>query len=123
DDGRLAVPKVAFEVCHRINQATPITATALVTMALLGVEDRALTIREVGAIIDPLLEYVRLRGLPTTGDMPPGSTEPVRQALDALGSSGVVTRFDGGTEPVYSIGPDQHLVAAFYRNTATHFFV
>src|SRR5919198_4915824 len=43
---RNEVEKVAFEVCHRIGNATPITATSLVTLALLGVEDRALTLAE-----------------------------------------------------------------------------
>src|SRR5499427_2037197 len=47
DDGgpdaqRLAVQKMAFEVAVRINRVTPVTATALVTLALLGVRDRAL---------------------------------------------------------------------------------
>src|SRR5205807_9102442 len=39
-----AVERVAFEVCHRINRATPITEGALVALALLGAEDRALTL-------------------------------------------------------------------------------
>src|SRR6516162_513032 len=42
DAQRLALQKVAFEVAVRINQVTPVTATALVTLALLGVRDRAL---------------------------------------------------------------------------------
>jgi glycerol-3-phosphate O-acyltransferase len=35
----------------------------------------------------------------------------------------VVTVYDAGTEPVWGIGADQHLVAAFYRNTAIHILV
>ena len=30
---------------------------------------------------------------------------------------------DAGTEAVWGIGEDQHLVAAFYRNTAIHILV
>ena len=44
DAQRLAVQKMAFEVAVRINRVTPVTATALVTLALLGVRDRALTL-------------------------------------------------------------------------------
>jgi len=33
---------VAFEVCVGINRVTPVVATALVTLALLGVRDRAM---------------------------------------------------------------------------------
>src|SRR5262249_12823760 len=33
------------------------------------------------------------------------------------------TCYGGGTDPVYQIGRDQHLAAAYYRNTVIHFFV
>ena len=46
----------------------------------------------------------------------------MRGALDALVEHGVVTRWDGGTETVYAVGADQHLAAAYYRNTIVHFF-
>jgi glycerol-3-phosphate O-acyltransferase len=117
------VEKVAFEVCHRINRATPITPTSLVTLALLGIEDRALTLREVCSILAPLVDYVRRRELPTTGgavlDRPAG----VRSTLDALTAQGVVTCFAGGAEPVWTISPNRHLEAAFHRNTAAHLLV
>jgi glycerol-3-phosphate O-acyltransferase len=35
-------------------------------------------------------------------------------------SVGVVERFDGGPQTVWSIGPDRHHVAAFYRNGVLH---
>lgn len=38
-------------------------------------------------------------------------------------ASGVVSVYDAGTEAVWGIGEDQHLVAAFYRNTAIHILV
>jgi glycerol-3-phosphate O-acyltransferase len=118
-----SVERVAFEVCHRINRATPITETALVALALLGVDDRALTLNEIKLTLAPLQNYVRTRRLPTTGDVDLARSEGVRQALDALCRHGVVTRFDAGTEPVWSIGADRHLEAAFYRNSVVHFFV
>jgi glycerol-3-phosphate O-acyltransferase len=122
--GDLTVEKLAFEVCHRINQATPITPTALVTLALLGLGDRALTLREIQGILDPLLEYVERRKLPVAGGRVELSTsEGVRGTLQALVRHRVVTCFREGAEPVYAIGPDQHLVAAFYRNSVIHFFV
>jgi glycerol-3-phosphate O-acyltransferase len=117
------VEKVAFEVCHRINRATPITPTSLVTLALLGLEDRALTLREVCSILAPLVDYVRRRALPATGgpilDRPAG----VRSTLDALTAQGVVTCYAAGAEPVWTISPNRHLEAAFYRNSAAHLLV
>jgi glycerol-3-phosphate O-acyltransferase len=118
-----AVERVAFEVCHRINRATPITETALVALALLGAEDRALTLSEVRTTLAPLLRYVRRRRLPVTGELDLRVDPGVRQALDALGRHGIVRRYDGGIEPVWSIAPERHLEAAFYRNSIVHFFV
>ena len=118
---RNEVEKVAFEVCYRIGRATPITPTSLVTLALLGVEDRALTLAEGRRIVEPLLDYVERRRLPTTGDL--RSLESLRGALEALAKGGVVDAFEEGLEPVYSIGPERHLEAAFYRNGSVHFFV
>jgi glycerol-3-phosphate O-acyltransferase len=120
---RPAVVKTGLEVCHRINRVTPTTATALVTLALLGMEDRALTLAEIQAVLDPFLEYLAARGLPVPGELRVGRTGGTQRALRALSGNGVVTTFEGGVEPVYAIGRNQHLVAAFYRNSIIHFFV
>jgi glycerol-3-phosphate O-acyltransferase len=117
------VERVAFEVCHRINRATPLTDSALTAIALLGVEDRALTLEEVTMTLAPVLDYVHSRKLPRIGEVKLNTAEGVRTALDTLGRHGLVTRFDGGTEPVWSIGAERHLEAAFYRNSVLHFFV
>ena len=118
-----SLEKVAFEVCHRIGRATPITPSSLVTLALLGAEDRALTLAEVRSLLKPLLDYVERRALPTTGDLDLRRGAGVRSTLDALVAGGVVTCFGDGLEPVWRVGPDRHLEAAFYRNAAVHFFV
>ena len=47
----------------------------------------------------------------------------MRRVLGALAQQNVVTIYDGGEEPVYAIEQGQHLVAAFYRNSAIHHFV
>src|SRR5262249_57126662 len=47
----------------------------------------------------------------------------VRGVRGALARQQVVTVYDGGEEPVYAIEQGQHLVAAFYRNSAIHHFV
>ena len=47
----------------------------------------------------------------------------MQRALQELVASGVLTVFDAGTEPVWRIAPEQHLVAAFYRNTVIHMLV
>jgi glycerol-3-phosphate O-acyltransferase len=119
---RLAVPKVAFEVCNRINEATPVTAASLVTYALLDNGDRAVTGPEGLTVLEPLYGYIRQRGLPTTGEL---TVEQggLRDTLEQLVAENVVTRYDGGTETVYYVELAHQHEAAFYRNTIIHFFV
>ncbi|MDQ6778490.1 MAG: glycerol-3-phosphate 1-O-acyltransferase [Actinomycetota bacterium] len=118
-----AVERIGIEVSHRINRVTPITETALVALALLGGDDRALTLEEVRATLDPLLEHVRIRSLPTLGDLEIANPEGLRAALDALTRHGVAREYTGGSEWVWSISPERHLEAAFYRNSIVHFFL
>ena len=120
---RILVGKIAFEVLHRINRVTPITPTSLLTLALLGLGDRALTPAEIRSVLDPLLDYVAVRKLPQAGTVDLATPGGLRPALDALVTTKVVTRFAGGAEPVYGIGENQHLVAAYSRNRIIHFFV
>ena len=122
DAQRLAVQKMAFEVAVRINRVTPVTATALVTLALLGVRDRALTLAQVRGVLEPLRSFLAKRRLPHSDDAL-RSDAGVRRVLDALAQQAVVTVYTGGEEPVYAIERGQHLVAAFYRNSAFHHFM
>jgi len=122
DAWRLRLQKVAFEVAVRINRVTPATATALVTLALLGVRDRALTLGQVRRVLEPLRAYLAERGLPHSGEALHTETG-VSRVLGALAQQHVVTVYAGGDEPVYAIERGQHLVAAFYRNSAIHHFL
>ncbi len=124
DQPELAVQKLAFEVCVRINRATPITPTSFVTLTLLGTGDRALTVEQIGLAMGNLLEDVRRRKLPTTRELEDLETpDGIRRALGALQESGVVSCFDEGPEAVYAIERDRHHTAAYYRNAIIHFFV
>jgi len=116
-----AVERIAVEVSHGINLATPVMPTAAVCIALLAA-DRALTLDEVLTTIDPLAAYLRSRGWPTAGAANLTDRATVRRALQDLVRSGVLTSFKGETT-VWRIGPNQHLVAAVYRNSAIHVLV
>ncbi|BCN53451.1 hypothetical protein RE9425_18410 [Prescottella equi] len=123
DDFRLAIQKTGIEVSHRINEVTPITASSLVMLAFLGIEDRALTVPELGFILGPMVDYITARKLPTAGDVDLTNPQVIRKALFTHLDSGVLRRFDEGNERVYYLGKDQGLVAAFYRNNTIHFLV
>lgn len=120
--GRQVVERVALEICHRINQTTPVTATAAVCVAVLG-EDRALTLGEVCATVAPLAGYLRARGWPVAGGADLTDRATVSQTLHDLVGSGVLTCYSGGPKTVWGIGNDQHLIAGVYRNSAIHVLV
>lgn len=115
------VERVALEVCHRINLATPVTPTAAVCIALLAA-DRALTLDEVLATVEPLASYLSARGTATAGAANLTDRATVRRAVQDLTQSGVLESYRGDTT-VWGVAPSQHLTAAVYRNSAIHVLV
>jgi glycerol-3-phosphate O-acyltransferase len=120
---RRGIQKLGIEVMHRIDSVTPVTATGLVTLCLLGLGGRALTVAEIKATLDPLLDYVRRRNLPSVVELDLDRAGVIEQVLQTLVSNGVVTCYDKGTTAVYQVAEDQVLVAAFYRNNIIHFLI
>ncbi|OBG58146.1 MULTISPECIES: lysophospholipid acyltransferase [unclassified Mycobacterium] len=116
------IERIALDVEHRINRATPVTPTAVVSLALLGA-DRSLSISEVLATVRPLASYIAARNWTVAGAADLTNRSTIRWTLHQLVASGVVSVYDAGTEPVWGIGEDRHLVAAFYRNAAIHIVV
>jgi glycerol-3-phosphate O-acyltransferase len=119
----LALSKAAFEVCTRINRATPITANSIAMLALLGTDGWAVTLADAQRAITPIVAYVERRGLPGAESlMPLRTNEGLLGVLRTLVDHGVVDEF-AGRESVYRISPDHELAAAFYRNVVIHWFV
>ena len=118
-----AIPKLAFEVAVRLNEVTPITPTSLVALALLSADERSLSVAETVDMLDPYLDFVTRRDLPTSEKLGLDQPAKVEAILTELESHGVVESFVGKTATVYRIRHNQHLAAAYYRNTVIHFFV
>jgi len=123
DEDTIAVQKVAFEVSTRINDVTPVTGTSLAALVLLSHRGRALTLDEIFGELEEYLALAIGRRLPIAPSARLPDAESVRRILEALAGHNVVAIHRGGLQTVYSIGPDQHLAAAFYRNTIIHFFI
>jgi len=115
------IERVALEVSHRINCVTPVTTAAVLTLALLAA-DRALTVDELVEHAGPIVSYLDRRGAPLAGAARPDDRAHVVATLRELADADAVVCVEGRTQ-VWAIGPDQHLVAAFYRNTAAHLLV
>ena len=124
----LNLQKLAFEVCVRINRATPITPISLVALGLLGRGDRALSVEEAIGALRNLVSYVSKRRLTTTQELDLDTPDGMRRTLDQLVDNGVLTRFDFGTSIVYgAIGINLTLgidvkVAVSRLPTALQFF-
>lgn len=123
DEKNVAVQKIAFEMAVRVNRVTPLTATALVALVFLGEDDRAMTVAEVKATLADIAQYVKRRALPTTRALELETSAGIERALVAMVENGVFKRYAEGREALYGIAPNQHLAAAYYRNTVVHFFV
>lgn len=123
NEANVELQKLAFEVCVRINRATPITPVSLVCLALLSRGDRALTRTDMVEALTNLRGYVERRKLPTSEELDLDTPEGVARTMDVLVESGLLTIYDEGPDAVYGIAPNQHLGAAYYRNTIIHYFL
>ena len=120
---QILVATLAFEVAVRMNAATPITAVAIVTLVLLAGGNRAMSLDQVQTLARSGVALMRRRELEIVGRSDFDDPDDVRATLDELHQTGIVNYLDDGTERLYAIGADQHLNAAYYRNTAIHYFV
>ena len=85
------IERIALDVEHRINRATPVTPTAVVSLALLGA-DRSLSISEVLATVRPLASYIAARNWAVAGAADLTNRSTIRWTLHQLVASGVVQR-------------------------------
>jgi glycerol-3-phosphate O-acyltransferase len=118
-----AVQKLAFETAVRMNDATPITPVAVVTMILLAAGNRAQTLGTIQYLARPGMALVRKRRIEVVGRADFKDPEAVRETLAQLHATGVVSYHDEGEERLFGIADDAHLKAAYYRNTIIHYFV
>lgn len=104
---------LAREVARRLREATPATAESLLTLALASGGPAPQGAASLADEVEQLLDYASDRRIPTCGRP---STEAV---LDRMVRAGVLTRGPDG----FTVAPDQQHVAAYYRNTAAHWFM
>jgi len=119
----LALGKLAFEACFRINQATPITGSALVAVVLLSARGLPLPLVSVRVALEGYLAFARRRGIPLAPGAGVDDPRVLESTLQSLESQGVVTCGGGVEAPRYRVAEDAHLQVAYYRNSIVHFFL
>ncbi len=115
--------RLAFEVCTRMEQVTPIKSADVLAMVLLGANGRALSDREIYLQASEITSLVRDRELPVASGFSLEDEEQVAAAVLSMRGSGLVKAFEEGSTPVCYIPEEQQLAAAYYRNTITHYFL
>ncbi len=123
EETSIDLQKLAFDLSVRINRATLVTASSLVSMILLANAPRAVSLPEVAAEAADLRAFAESRKLPGAASLNLATEAGVRAALDSLVNGGVVARYEDGHEPVFGIVEGKHLAAAYYRNCVLHFFL
>ncbi len=120
---RLALSKMAFEVAVQANRATPLTLTSLMCLCLLGTAPRAMTADELRAAIIFLTGWARERNIRLSDDLTAENIAGFQRVVETLVNNGLLVRYDQGPTLVYTIEPDQHPIASYYRNSIIHHFL
>ena len=123
DEASIGLQKLAFEVMYRIGQVTPITPTALVTVALLAARGNARNADQLAEECAGLAQFVTARSLPVTEDLDLGDPARVTAVLDWLAEHGNVSSHAAVGRRVFWLDEEQMVRIAYYRNVIVHFFV
>lgn len=123
DETSTGLQKLAFEVMYRIGRATPVTPTAVVSIALLAARGRARTADELSEDCARLIDFIRAREIPTTEQLDLNDSAVVIRILDWLGEHGNVSSHAAIDRRVFWLDDDQMIRISYYRNIVVHFFV
>ena len=119
----IELQKLAFDASVKANDVTPLTPSALISLILTGAAPQALTVNETSNEIAELIEWAKARDLPMTDELADVDRTRINHFAEAMEEIGVVSRYDGGHEAVFSIAEGKHFEASYYRNNAIHLFV
>ncbi len=123
DETSIGLQKLAFEVMYRIGQVTPITPTALVSLALLEARGTARSAGQLAEVTTRMTEFATARDLPTTEDADLRDPTRVSAILDWLAEHGNVSSHEALGRRVFWLDEDQMIRISYYRNVIVHFFV
>jgi glycerol-3-phosphate O-acyltransferase len=122
-DDRRALEKIAFAVAVEANRVTPLTVTSVMCLILLGMAPRGATAAELLGAIGAVTDWARARDIRLSRELESGDDGALSATVDTLVESGLLTRYEAGSENVYSIDPAKHPMASYYRNIIAHHFL
>ncbi|HEY5890792.1 MAG TPA: 1-acyl-sn-glycerol-3-phosphate acyltransferase [Acidimicrobiia bacterium] len=119
----LAVPKMAFEVMYRIGKVTPVTPTAMVSIALLAARGKSKTSAQIAEQCEALMRYIEDRAIPVSEDFRLNEPEQVASVLDWLEQNENVSSHQALDRRIYWLNDEQMLRISYYRNVVVHHFL
>lgn len=124
DEGdRRALERIAFAVAVEANRVTPLTVTSVMCLILLSAAPRGVTAAELLAATAALTDWARARGIRLCRELDSGDAAALTATIDTLVASGLLARHEAGSETIYSVDPDRHAMASYYRNIIAHHFL
>jgi glycerol-3-phosphate O-acyltransferase len=120
---RLGISKIAFKVAVQANKATPLTLTSLLCLSLLGLSPRGMTAEELQLTLKLIVEWAKQRGIRYSHDLTQENLADVNNVIQALVQSELMLCYDQGSTTIYTIEPDKHALASYYRNSIIHHFL
>lgn len=123
DESSIGLQKLAFEAMHRIARATPITPTAVLSIALLAARGQALTADDLATRCAHLADFIKTRGLELTEALDLSDTAIIKSLLDGLGEHRAVSSHEAVGRTVYWLDDDQMIQVSYYRNIVVHYFL
>lgn len=122
-DDKRALEQIAFAVAVEANRVTPLTVTSVMCLILLGMAPRGATSAELLGAIGAVTDWARARGIRLSKELESGDDAALSATVDTLVASGLLARYEAGSENVYSIDPAKHPMASYYRNIIAHHFL
>lgn len=119
----IGLQKLAFEVMYRIGSVTPVTPTAVVSIALLAARGAARTADDLAEKSARMMDFVTTRDLPLTDEPDLSDSETVTAILDSLLEHGNVSSHEAVGRVVYWLDDEQMIRVSYYRNVIVHFFL
>lgn len=121
---RKGIQKLAFEVCHRINEKVPVTAIGLVCSIFLAKPGNALSKSELEQWLMLVQQDLFQLKILLNPDLQEGYLKQCRRALARLVEEKVVDKYRLQDEGVgLRIPGKQRVAALYYKNSVAHAFL
>jgi glycerol-3-phosphate O-acyltransferase len=123
EEAGIELQKLAFEVMYRIGRVTPVTPTAIISIALLAARGHAKTPAELAADCAGLVGFLLARKVEMTEDIDFSTPAAVVPVLDWLVEQGDVSSHEAAGRRVFWLDEDQMIRVSYYRNVVVHYFI